>query len=170
MKVFVEEQRFNQWWLYLLLAIPLISLVLPFIFNSDDYVNGDKETLTGITISLVTMVIVTMLILSIRLRTKIDENGIYYQFYPINFNEKFIAWRDISKCFIRKYNPLTEYGGWGYRSGIGRRKGKALNIRGNQGIQLELKNGKKLLLGTQKDSEVEKILLTYKHKIDSHEN
>jgi hypothetical protein len=170
MKVFVEEQRFNQWWLYLLLAIPLISLVIPFIFNSDDYVNGDKETLTGITISLVSVVIVTMLILSIRLRTKIDENGIYYQFYPINFNEKFIPWRDISNCFFRKYNPLTEYGGWGYRSGFGRRKGRALNIRGNQGIQLELKNGKKLLLGTQKGSEVEKVLLTYKHKIESHEN
>lgn len=166
MKVFVEEQRFNQWWLYLLLAIPLISLVLPFIFNSDDYLNGDKETLTGITISLVVMVIVTLLILSIRLRTKIDENGIYYQFYPINFNEKFIPWSDISKCYVRKYNPLTEYGGWGYRSGFGRGKGKALNIRGSQGIQLELKNGKKLLLGTQKEELVKRTLESYKYKFN----
>ncbi len=166
MKVFVEEQRFSQWWLYLLLAIPLISLVLPFIFNSDDYLNGDKETLTGITISLVVMVIVTLLILSIRLRTKIDENGIYYQFYPINFNEKFIPWSDISKCYVRKYNPLTEYGGWGYRSGFGRGKGKALNIRGSQGIQLELKNGKKLLLGTQKEELVKRTLESYKYKFN----
>jgi len=166
MKVFVEEQRFNQWWLYLLLAIPLISLVIPFMFNSDDYVNGDKETLTGITISLVTVVMATLLILSIRLRTKIDENGIYYQFYPINFNEKFIPWSDISKCFVRKYNPLRAYGGWGYRSGFGRGKGKALNIRGNQGIQLELKNGKKLLLGTQKEELVKRTLESYKYKFN----
>ncbi len=166
MKVFVEEQRFNQWWLYLLLAIPLISLVIPFIFNSDDFVNGDKETLTGITISLVAIVIVTMLILSIRLRTKIDENGIYYQFFPINFNEKFIPWSNISTCFVRKYNPLREYGGWGYRSGFGRGKGKALNIRGNQGIQLELKNGKKLLLGTQKEEMVKRTLESYKYKLN----
>ena len=86
MKVFVEEQRFNQWWLYLLLAIPLISLVLAFMFNSDDYVNGNKETLTGIIISLVVMIFATLLILSIRLRKKIYEKVIYYQFYPINFN------------------------------------------------------------------------------------
>jgi len=172
MKVFVEEQRFNQWWLYLLLAIPLISLVLPFIFNSGDYVNGDKETITGITISLVLMVFASLLILSIRLRTKIDENGIYYQFYPINFNEKFIPWSDISKCYVRKYNPLTEYGGWGYRSGFGfgRGRGKALNIRGNQGIQLELKNSKKLLLGTQKRAEAAMVLLTYENKIKRHED
>ena len=90
MKVFVEEQRFNQWWLYLVLAIPFISLVQPYIFNLDGIVSNDKETLTGISISLVAMVIVTLLILSIRLRTKIDEKGVYYQFYPINLNEKFI--------------------------------------------------------------------------------
>ena len=166
MKVFVEEQRFNQWWLYLLLAIPLISLVTPFIYNFDDYVNGDKETLMGITISLVTVLIAILLILSIRLRTKIDENGIYYQFYPINFNEKFISWSDISKCYVRKYKPLIEYGGWGYRSGIGRRRGRALNIRGNQGIQLELKNGKKLLLGTQKEQLVKRTLESYKYKFN----
>jgi len=166
MKVFVEEQRFNQWWLYLVLAIPLISLVLPYIFNLDGYVSSDKETLTGISISLVVMVIVTVLILSIRLRTKIDEKGIYYQFYPINLNEKFIPWSDISKCYVRKYRPLTEYGGWGYRSGFGRGKGKALNIRGNQGIQLELKNGKNLLLGTQKEELVKRTLESYKYKFN----
>ena len=164
MKVFVEEQRFNQWWLYLLLAIPIISLVLPFMFNSDDYVNGNKETITGIIISLVVMIFATLLILSIRLRTKIDEKGIYYQFYPINFNEKFKPWSDISNCYVRKYNPLTEYGGWGYRSGFVRSKGKALNIRGNLGIQLELKNGKKLLLGTQKEELVRRTLESYKYK------
>jgi len=162
MKVFVEEQRFNQWWLYVILAIPLLTLVMPYLFNVDGFVSSDKETLTGISISLVAMVIVTLLILSIRLRTKIDEKGIYYQFYPINFNENFILWSDISKCYVRKYKPIIEYGGWGYKmSPFGR--GRVLNIKGNKGIQLEFKNGKKLLLGTQKPNEVEKVLLTYKY-------
>ncbi len=169
MKVFVEEQRFNQLWLYLILAIPFISLVQPYIFNLDGFVSNDKETLTGVSISLVAMVIVTLLILSIRLRTKIDEKGVYYQFYPINLNEKFIPWSDISRCYIRKYNPILEYGGWGYKmSPFGR--GRVLNVKGNKGIQFEFKNGKKLLLGTQKEVEVEKVLLTYRNKIDNYEN
>ena len=169
MKVFVEEQRFNQWWLYVILAIPFLTLVIPYIVNVDRYVNSDQESLISVFISLIILSIVVILILLIRLKTKIDENGIYYQFYPINFNEKFIPWSDISKCYIRKYRPLTEYGGWGYKtSPFGR--GRVLNIKGNMGIQLEFNNGKKLLLGTQKQNEVEKVLLTYKYKVDYDEN
>jgi len=170
MKVFVEEQRFNQWWLYVILAIPLLVLLLPYIFNKDIAIHSDEGTIIGISISLITILIVSILILTIRLKTKINENGIYYQFYPLNFNEKHIPWREISRCYVRKYKPLTEYGGWGFKSGIGRGKGRALNIRGNYGIQLELINGKKLLLGTQIKSEVEKVLLTYRHKIDHYES
>ena len=170
MKVFVEEQRFNQWWLYIILSIPLLVFLLRYVFEKDVTLNRDNETLIGISITLIIVLIATLLILMIRLKTKIDENGIYYQFYPLNFSEKFIPWKEISQCYVRKYKPLTEYGGWGYRSGIGRKKGRALNIRGNYGIQLELLNGKKLLLGTQKSADVEKVLLTYKTKIDRYEN
>ena len=45
------------------------------------------------------------------------------------------------------------------------RKGKALNIKGNIGIQIIFKNGKKLLLGTQKQNEAKMVIETYKDKI-----
>ena len=35
-KVFIENQRFNQWWLYLILAIPVISLIIPFILKTEE--------------------------------------------------------------------------------------------------------------------------------------
>ncbi len=169
MKVFVEEQRFTQWWLYVILILPFFVVAFTFILNQEE-VNNDKETILGVSISLLTLIIVISLILIVRLKTKIDEQGIYYQFYPLNFNQKFISWNDISKCYIRKYKPVVEYGGWGFKTGFGRSRGKALNIRGNKGIQLEFKNGKKLLLGTQKMNEVEMVLLTYRHKIIDNEN
>ena len=169
MKVFVEEQRFNQWWIYVILLIPLLSLFVKYIFNVDNYGASDKEALVGMSLSLIVVLMVAVLILLIRLKTKIDEKGVYYQFYPFNLNEKFIPWSNISQCYIRKYRPLSEYGGWGYKiSPFGR--GRVTNIRGNKGIQLELINGKKLLIGTQKVMEVEKVLLTYNHKIIRHEN
>jgi len=37
-------------------------------------------------------------------------------------------------------------------------KGRALNMSGNMGLQLELKDGKKLLIGTQKFEELEQLL------------
>jgi hypothetical protein len=53
------------------------------------------------------------------------------------------------KCYVRKYNAIAEYGGWGWRLGLFG-KGTAYNISGNEGLQLEFINGKKLLIGTQK--------------------
>ena len=48
-----------------------------------------------------------------------------------------------------------DYGGWGIKYGL---KGLAYNISGNFGIQLELKSGSKILIGTQKPDEVKKLL------------
>nr|MBP6978828.1 hypothetical protein [Lentimicrobiaceae bacterium] len=55
------------------------------------------------------------------------------------------------------YSTIGEYGGWGYRMG-GKKAGVAYNISGNMGLQLELKNGKKILLGTKKPVEMEEAL------------
>ncbi|MGK0329715.1 MAG: hypothetical protein ACJAXF_003214, partial [Polaribacter sp.] len=67
----------------------------------------------------------------------------------------------------RTYLPISEFGGWGLRGGFFFNKGKekAVNISGNIGIQLILKSGKKLLIGTQKESEAKSVLETYKSKI-----
>jgi len=50
----------------------------------------------------------------------------------------------------REYKPIREYGGWGIRYVIG---GIAYNVYGNKGVQLILKNKKKVLVGTQKPEE-----------------
>ncbi|MBJ2175825.1 hypothetical protein JBL43_16340 [Aureibaculum sp. A20] len=76
-----------------------------------------------------------------------------------------MVWNDISKVYVRKYNAITEYGGWGFRGYIFKTGGKAFNVMGNKGIQIVLKNGKKMLIGTQKEVEAERILNVYKSKI-----
>ena len=47
-------------------------------------------------------------------------------------------------------------GGFGLRYSF--KYGRAVNVAGNFGIQLELKTGKKLLIGTSRPEEVEKVL------------
>ncbi|MHC4386604.1 MAG: hypothetical protein ACYSUG_06395, partial [Planctomycetota bacterium] len=54
--------------------------------------------------------------------------------------------QDIETIYPRLYSPIAEYGGWGIRFG---KSGGAYNLRGSQGIQLILKNGKNFLIGTQ---------------------
>jgi len=66
------------------------------------------------------------------------------------------------------YYPISEFGGWGLRGGFFFNKGKekAVNVSGDIGIQLIFKNGKKLLIGTQKKEEAKRVLETYNLKIN----
>ncbi|MBK8703741.1 MAG: hypothetical protein IPN33_08970 [Saprospiraceae bacterium] len=63
----------------------------------------------------------------------------------------------MAKVYVRQYKPIAEFGGWGLRYSMSG-KGRALNVSGNMGLQLEFKDGKKLLIGTQKPKEIELVL------------
>ncbi|ALJ06742.1 hypothetical protein APS56_05200 [Pseudalgibacter alginicilyticus] len=76
-----------------------------------------------------------------------------------------IPWKDIKYAQTRTYNALLEYGGWGLKNGgFFAKKGKAINIKGNIGIQLILIDNKKLLIGTQKKLDADNVIGRYFHK------
>ena len=90
----------------------------------------------------------------------------YYQFFPVHFSIKTIGWSEINSAIIRNYDPIGDYGGWGIKGGLlWGKKGKSVTISGDIGIQLKLKNGKLLLIGTQKKTEASKVLENYQEKI-----
>ena len=163
MQHFSEIQRFRQWWIWLIIilstAVFIFSIFHEFRSNSSGTFN---ESTAGAIIGLAGLVIAITLILIIKLETMIQPDGIFYRFYPIHKKFRKIAWSDLQYTYIRKYNPFLEYGGWGIRF-IGLfGKGKALNISGNTGLQLVFTNGKRLLIGTRKPDEIEKILKDFK--------
>ena len=107
-----------------------------------------------------------MFFLSLKLKTRIDEKGIYYQFYPIHLSYRIILWNEISSCYVRKYNAIFEYGGWGFKNSLRIKKsGKSYTVKGKIGLQLALKNGKKILIGTQKKEEIQRVIENYNYKI-----
>jgi hypothetical protein len=56
---------------------------------------------------------------------------------------------DTVRCVeVVTYRPIVDYGFWGIRSG--RDGERALIARGNRGVRLELTDGSKLLIGSQK--------------------
>jgi len=112
------------------------------------------------------MVFIYGLIFSLKLKTRIDETGIHFRFIPFHFKNKVIPWSTIEKGYIRSYEAISEYGGWGMKGGKLWRKsnGVAYNVKGDVGLQLELKNGKKILIGTQRQEEMKRVLQTYNDK------
>lgn len=166
MKVFKEEQQFTQLWLLVLLAL---CLIVPVTLIIKEYTQ-QNSTMSSTEFIFVLLGIVASFafIFIFKLTTRIDEYGIHYQFFPFHFSLKKIAWSEINKAYIRTYDPIGEYGGWGFKSDLlwNRKKGTAINISGTIGIQLELKNGKKLLIGTKKEREAKHVLENYQYKIN----
>ena len=165
MKIFKEEQRFTQIWLIVILAF---SAITPIAIITKEYLKENtKMTSNEFYLTLVVILISVLLIFIFKLTTRIDEKGIHYQFFPFHFSMKLIPWNEIKVIKVRNYDAIGEYGGWGIKGGIfwNKKKGKAVNISGDIGIQLILKNEEKLLIGTQKKEEVQRVLETYQNKL-----
>lgn len=157
--LFAERQRFRQLWVWLILAglngLFLYALITQVIMG-ESFGNKPMSN-TGLVITSGLSILFTLFFLSIRLDTEIREDGIYVRFFPFHINWKHYPPESISKCYVRKYSPLTEYGGWGIRLGAFG-KGKAYNISGNKGLQIELTGGKKILIGTNRPEELDAVL------------
>ncbi|MCC5919869.1 MAG: hypothetical protein LAT68_07220 [Cyclobacteriaceae bacterium] len=154
---FKESQRFTQLWVIMILFsinfIFLLGIYRQIIQNEpfgSNPMNDESLLIFGALVF-----IFTLLFFKIALETKINHNGIHYRFFPIHIKYRSISWSEIDKCYTRAYSPVKEYGGWGIRLG---RQGKAYNIKGMEGLQLHLKDDKKLLLGTQKSDLIDQYL------------
>jgi hypothetical protein len=168
---FKEEQKFDQVWFRLVISISWVSMVVIFgwgLYQQLVLKNpwGDNPTSDTALILITVFVLavmtgVTWMTFSMKLITEITEEGIKYRFPPLIRKPRTIPKAMIAEYQIRKYSPIGEYGGWGIRLGtMGR--GRAYNVKGNMGLQLKLRNNKRILFGTQRPealrSAVEKMM------------
>jgi hypothetical protein len=147
--LFREVQRFRQWWLWLVIIIgPLTIWYSSYrrLILGEHY--GKKQTPDGLVVPLWLLIGIglPLLFYSARLITEVRTDGIYIRFFPFHLSFLRFAFDSIKACEARTYSPIGEYGGWGIRYSW---NGKAYNVSGNQGVQLELNNGKRILIGTQ---------------------
>ena len=146
---FIEIQQFRQGWL---LAIVLAALIyIGFMVFRNWPMSGTNMLIYG-AIALA-LVLVPVFILSIKMVTEVKNDAIHIRFFPLK--REIIPFSEIAKCDARQYSPIKEYGGWGIRYGT---KGMAYNVSGDRGVQLELVNGKRLLIGSQRSEELVKTI------------
>jgi len=144
MEIFFEEkQKFNQWWLWIILLVFPILSILPFDGNEINH----YYVFIGLAIPLI--------FYFLELRTFVTKEGLHYQFFPFHFKKYLVKIEEIEKVEALQYKPLGDYGGWGIRYGF---KGKAYNVSGNKGTKVHLSNGRNILFGSQKYKELEKVL------------
>ena len=149
----MEEQRFTQCWLFLMLGALFIGILYTFLIQ-----DPSREALLPMAIGLLIIGLVFILIISLRLKTRIDNTGIIAYFSPFGFSRKRFSWNDVEECYIRKYSAIREFGGRGFRV---KRKKKAYTVAGNRGIQIRTKSKKAFLIGTQRPIDVKTVINYY---------
>jgi hypothetical protein len=152
--LFTEQQRFTQWWLWLIIAVisglqwwgfvQQIILRRPF----GDHPGPDWMVLL---FALLYGTGLPLLLLSFRLTTQVQSDALYIRFTPFHLRPVQIDFAAIRRCQAVRYSPLLDYGGWGIRFG---RNGKAYNVSGNLGVLLEYSNGTKLLIGSRQPEQL----------------
>ncbi len=153
--LFEERQRMTHWWVGLplvfvngmLIVGMYVQLVLDRPFGNNPMSDA------GLIVTGVLTLAVSAFVLSLRLDTRVRHDGIEVRFFP--FVHKKYFWGTVAKAYIRKYHPIKEYGGWGYR---GLRRNRAFSMSGNMGLQLEFNDKTKLLIGTRRPAELEDAL------------
>jgi hypothetical protein len=157
--LFHEQQRITMWWFWLIMfcinAFFLYGLYKQLITGQPFGNNPASDT--GLIFVTLFIILLTSFFLLTKLETKIKPDGLYVRLFPIHLRFRHFRWTEIHRAYIRQYSPIKEYGGWGVRYGLGGR-GKAYNVSGNMGLQVEFIDKKKLLIGTHKPEEMELVL------------
>ena len=158
--IFKEVQRFRQWWVWLLVLLVCSVSWYGFIQQivlKKPFGNNPAPDPVMIMLWVIFGIFFPALFYSLKLVTEVRYDGLYVRFFPLQFHSQKISYGEIKSFEIRTYSALKEYGGYGIRYG---KKGKAYNVYGNKGIQLEFQDGKRLLIGTQRPEELLQAIAT----------
>ena len=141
MVLYREEQSFGRstlaWLILALQIIPLIILVVGLL-------TGDIEAIVGAVAAFVIIGLVQLWILTARLVTVVDQDALRISFRWL-WPSRTIKHSDIGRYEARTYG-LFDSGGWGVHYALA---GWTYNVSGNRGVALTLKNGSRLLVGSQ---------------------
>ncbi len=156
---FREEQRYTQWWVWLLLLLIFAVSVLPLWYGvyvqvveqrewGDQPMTTDKLIVVSVLMTIFVSAIIWLFAVQ-KLETEVTSEAFRFRFLPFIRKWRVIKPNEVAEYKIGPYNPVSTYGGWGIRS-VGKSNGKAYTISGKTGLLITLTSGSKILIGTQR--------------------
>ena len=148
-----EEQNVSQWWVWVIVVVAaglawwafVQQVILGHAFGGDPLPNwGVWIFWAVIGIGLPAM------FFWLRLMLEVTTQEVLIRYRPVL--RRSIALTEIESFEVRTYSPVREYGGWGIKGWS--RRNVAYNARGNRGVQLTLRDGRRVMLGSQRPEEL----------------
>lgn len=156
---FREVQKFRQPWIWCLLLLTTGWLIGLFGYGLiQQLVKGEPwgdqpMSDSGLAITALVTIAVSCgliwLFLMMSLRVEVRSDALYIDFKPLR--RRMVQYQAIALVEACDYRPILHYGGWGIRRG---RNGWAYNVSGHQGVRLGLHDGKDLMIGSQRYTEL----------------
>lgn len=160
--LFHEEQRFRQWWVWLILvgilAFLLAFYVPPIVENArrGASLGQNRQDRVGAVVAMSTFVLIGGAIWAFArmcLVTEVRADALYIRFWPFHWSFRRIDLADLISFKAGEYSPLAEFGGWGIRwSFTG--NGRAYSVSGNLGVRLRFANDRYLVIGSERPEEL----------------
>jgi hypothetical protein len=139
---FHEEQRFRDSWIWVAIAVPMAFAVLALLTT--------RAAPAAAPVSVVIVAVgVAALIGIARLETTVTDDAVVVRFHGL-WPTRSIRLDDIAEYAPMHYR-MWDSGGWGVHFGLA---GMTYNVSGNEGIRFRLKNGVRMLVGTQRPDEL----------------
>lgn len=150
--LFVEERRFRQWWLWLILLLPVGVAWAGFwrqIVQGERFGNRPAPDWVLWVLWLAVGIGLPLLFYAVTLRVEVRPSSVVvlYQTPLLALYRRTIPAAQIESAQAVTYHPIREYGGWGLRRGWD--KSWCYNVSGNRGVRLRLTGSAGVLLGSQ---------------------
>ncbi len=151
--LFQEKQKFTQWWLWGILLAPtfyiLFKLFIPWPVHTGESARKVSKSLIMTNDSWAALVILFVILLFVffmTMSTTVDDRKIVVKHLYIV--KKAWNWSEIESA------EIISYGFVGYGIRVSLHNGMVYNVKGNKGLAIRFKNGKKCLIGTQRPEEL----------------
>lgn len=158
---FREEQAFRQLWLVILMTFCMclgpVMMWIDFSFKLSEFGFEGKavELFWGAIFATLLCGAIFCWFFWVRLITEVRDDGVYLYFRGLWWAWIPLPFEGLKSARARHYRPIVEFGGWGVRYGW---KIKAYNVRGDEGVELEWEDGKRILIGSQQAKKLERAI------------
>jgi len=152
MPTFTEIQRPRQSWLYLVIvALAALGwgIFIQQIVRGKPIGDDPMPDSGAIVVWALLGLALPLFFLWLKMETTVYADRVEVRMKP--FSHRVFRKRAISAYSAGEYRPLREFGGWGIR---GWGANRAYSISGNQGVRLQLRDGNRVLIGTQRPQEL----------------
>lgn len=150
--LYSESQAFQHWQVRVALAIPPLAVLAVTCrqmiwhepWTSPPLSNGELVFLT------ILLAAVYVRLNTVRLVTEVLPDELVIALRGI-WKRRRIQVRKVRSVAVVRYDPAGDFGGYGIRTG---RQKTAYIARGNQGVELAIEGGEKILIGSQHPDEL----------------